>query len=501
MRTFELYIHGTPNGHQIWGSEKNHDYINTFYNHDTSIADKWALQIDICGGDSYYTYIHQQNVYDSNERPGAFFAITVCFNRSYCTNVYNLHKIFEAVYNQVCIGNIVSQKQNKEIYLVSDFKASMSSNIKTVDKIYAIFDKNIGELIEPYLISLGNIADTFNKTKKQYSLPEVDSPLFFDFFKKQSIIVLPSLEPSIISNQTLVNQLNIVNAQKKALETANSQLQLDKVALTNENKNLSNQLHASSVASEKKYSSSIKQLKADLKAVTQERNDLKAKIEEAKSTVELIDKPIQKLSRLLAGRFPNSDETIVEIADEISQKSSSKNSNKIWQPRFNRILFLGIAIILCFVILYFVVSKTNVKINDAQENMAEQTTSNSIDSKFSEDNSGRFESLSRKSEIEKESDIGYPQYDNWSNCKINIVNGGDTIEKGREYTLNIKKQNFRDNANVPQGVWHVEIGHTIINKNGENSFTILDNVTPNTKILIKYIVDDKSVIDRTVTVK
>lgn len=148
MSNFDLYIHGTPNGHQIWGSEKNHDYISNFYNHDANFPDKVALQIDICMQDSYYTYIRQQNVYDSNERPGSFFAMTVCFTKAYCTNVYKLFQIFEVVYNQVCIGSLITLKQNKEIYLVSDFEASRTGNTLTVDRIRNIFNKNIGDLIE-----------------------------------------------------------------------------------------------------------------------------------------------------------------------------------------------------------------------------------------------------------------------------------------------------------------------------------------------------------------
>lgn len=72
METFELYIHGTPKGHEIWGSQNNHDYISTFYNHDSGIAENSSMQIDIYMGDAYYTYIHQHNVFDSNDRPGSF---------------------------------------------------------------------------------------------------------------------------------------------------------------------------------------------------------------------------------------------------------------------------------------------------------------------------------------------------------------------------------------------------------------------------------------------
>lgn len=499
MSAFDLYIHGTPNGHQIWGSAKNHDYISTFYNHDMDRTDKSAMQIDICMGDSYYTYIRQQNVYDSNERPGSFFAITVCFTKAYCTNVYKLYQIFEAVYNQVCIGSLISQKQGKEIYLVSDFESSRFGNSTTVDRIRAIFVKNIGELIDPYLLPFENIGDTFNKAKKQFSLLEVDSPLFFDFFKKQSIIVLPNLEPASIANQTIAKQLNVINAQKNALETVNAQLQSDNVSLTNENKSLVNQLHTSASSSEKKYSATINQLKADLKVVTQERDELKVKVEEAKLSVDLIDKPVQKLVRLLAGRFPDSNRSGVERTYEISQESSSKNSHKVWQSGLNSI-FLGIIIVLCLAILYFVAFKNSGKNNTSNVAPQEQVC-NTILPKSAEDLGGA--ELTDNSETSDESNAKSEEpvsesYDKWEECIINIRNGGDELNANQTYKLLVTKGGKP--ANVPVGKWVVEIESGCPINQG-NLFTIPANTPTGTFVQIKYIVNDKPVKVRTPKVK
>lgn len=101
MSTVDIYIHGTPRGHQIWGSGSNHDYISIFYNHDSEAKEPAVLQADICGGDSFYTYIRSKKVFDAGGRPGAFFALTVSFKKAYCTNVYMLYQLFEAVYNQL----------------------------------------------------------------------------------------------------------------------------------------------------------------------------------------------------------------------------------------------------------------------------------------------------------------------------------------------------------------------------------------------------------------
>ena len=332
---------------------------------------------------------------------------------------------------------------------------------------------------------------------KQFSLLEVDSPLFFDFFKKQSIIVLPNLEPASIVNQTITKQLSIVNAQKNALETANAQLQSDNVSLTNENKSLANQLHTSASSSEKKYSATINQLKADLKVATQERDELKDRIEEVKSSVDLIDKPIQKLVRLLAGRFPDSNRSSVERTDKISQKSSSKNSHKVWQSWLNSIL-LGIITVLCIAILYFVVPNISDKNNTSNVSHQEQVgdtilheSTNHLDkAEFTDDyDSEVYNGLNAESE---ESDSSY---DKWDECMINIRNGGgDELIANHPYTLLVTKAGKQ--ANVPVGEWIVEIesGHPI---NSGNSFTIPENTPCGTCVQIKYIVNNTTVMVRT----
>lgn len=494
MSAFELYVHGTPNGHQIWGSEKNHDYISTFYNHDSNITDNAALQIDICLGDSYYTYLHQQDVYDSNERPGSFFAMTVCFSKSYCTNVSKLYQIFEAVYEQICVGTLITLKQNKEVFLVSDFESSRSGNNATVDKIRAIFVKNIAELIQPFIIPLVNVPDTFNKTKKQFSLKEVDSPLFFDFFKKQSIVISPNIEPAAIANQIIAKQLNTAITQKKALETANSQLQTDNARLLNENKELSSQLQASASSSEKKYSSTITQLKSELRIATQERDELKAKIEDAKSSIELIDKPVQKLTRLLAGRFPESDKKHIEEDLESSQKCYSKVTKGIWTSGLNSIL-LGIIIALCFVIIYFVALKPSIVDNTSKGDEIIEPADSVVTTYYSYEGYGAGDG---ENASEEEIESGEPaiKYDDWESCRINIIGGSDQIENGKTYTLKVQKKDF-SKATVPQGFWSVWINSPNEPINNDNSFVLPEGTALNTNVRVEYIVDGKAVLSRT----
>lgn len=57
MRQFELYIHGVPVGHDVCGSDKDLEYINSFYNHDDNISVQDILQIDVLNNESFYTIV------------------------------------------------------------------------------------------------------------------------------------------------------------------------------------------------------------------------------------------------------------------------------------------------------------------------------------------------------------------------------------------------------------------------------------------------------------
>ncbi len=221
--------------------------------------------------------------------------------------------------------------------------------------------------------------------------------------------------------------------------------------------------------------------------------------EDAKSSLDYIDKPFQQLTRLLAGRFPDNNKSRMEKTDESSQKSSSKNSQEVWQSGLNRIL-LGIITVLCLAILYFVV---NINGKNKFSNIDHQEQAdNTILHESAEDLGGA--ELTNESRTHDESDAESEEsvsesYDKWDDCFLDIQNGGDYLKEGTQYILLFTKGIGGVKANVPDGEWIVEIesGHPI---NQGNSFTIPANTPNGTRVQIKYIVNDKPVKVRTPTV-
>lgn len=498
MDTFELYIHGTPNGHKICGPDEDSAYIKSFYLRDKEEKTYGsAMQIDIYEGDSYYTYIHQ-DITDIEGRPGAFFAMTLCFKRAYCTDVATLYELFQKVYDEVCVGRFVARQGGGEKFLVRDFKSSMFDKKRTtVAAISQAFKNKIPELFKSELMPIGDVADTFKKAKRAYSLSEVDSPLFVDSFKKQSIIVSPEIEPAALTCQTIAGQLKHWTARAKALEADKSRLETENEGLTNENKKMSGQLGTLSREYEKKYSSEIDKLNEDLARATRERDSLKAKIEEAKSSIDLIDKPMQKLIRLLAARFPDSNGKDDESTPESSRKPHKKNTEKIRKPWLNSLL-LVLIFICCLAILYILISP-KFGSNPPAEQPAPPAYNNLNGDAGSDKvtevaiDSGRHATAEATEET--------PQYDDWKDCYIDIAGFRDKLDKKRTYTLSImKKRDQQTKANVPQGVWFVSID-SVGTINNENKFTVPDSIASGTKVYIKYTVDGVDVETRSVIVK
>lgn len=352
MNTYDIYVHGTPRGHQVMGSDYNRSYIDTFYNHDSQAYEKAVLQIDVCGGDSFYTYIRRQDVCDFEGRPNAFFALTVGIRKAFCTNVYRLYQLFEAVYSQICVGSILKQSGNGEQYSVADLNAARSGANATVERIMAAFTQKINELINPTLQPLLS-DDTFNRAKKKVCLLEVDSPLFFDYFKRYSIVVSPDMQPYASAYEIVANELRQLYAQKKDLDYSYGQLQSKVSLLSQENKSLSDQLHESTSSAEKKYKTRLTQLQNDLNNVTKERDSLKRKIEEVADSIGLIDRPFQKLTSLMTGSFSENRPQGRNVNPKGKHTVNQTNQKSTWRDWINSIL-LGIVLLACICILYVV---------------------------------------------------------------------------------------------------------------------------------------------------
>lgn len=352
MIPFELYIHGTPKGHKIWATGNALDYISTFYNHDSPSGKQVILQIDICGGDTFYTYVLRKDMLDADGRPGAFFAITLCFKKSYCTNTATLFKLFTAVYDQVCLKAFLKTSESGLQYRVRDFEDGTIGNTKAVQAILTVVTPKIEQMIMPFTEPLpDSIVDTYGKIKKYFNIKEVDSPLFVDDCLNYSVIVSPEIATASVQLQKANSDLKFALIQNNELEETKNRLDAKVRALRSEAESLTIKLQDTATTVRQQYDEKLKQVQAQLESVTSERDNLRIKIEEAFRTIRLMDQPIQQLAHLMSGRFPDKREDDGARCNEMANFHNQKIAIASWQ-RLIRLVLLLLPSFLCGVLIY-----------------------------------------------------------------------------------------------------------------------------------------------------
>lgn len=379
MSNFQLFIHGTPEGHKIWGNPQLPYYFNSFYNKDSKSSLNVFTQIDICEGDAYYTCVHSRNLLDSEGRPGAFFALTISFAKAFCTNLHLLQRLFDALYDQICKKSFLQESGNGEMYRVRDFESAVFQSEQAVGKILSIVDKKIAEELRPYLKPLPSpIDDTFgDKNPKLFNVKEVDSPIFLDACLNHEVIVSPDIPLASSQLRKCSDDLRFALSQNNELEDAKDKLSSKVQSLTNETRQLTEQLEEATTTARSKYEARILELERQLDHAAAERDMLKAKIAEAVSAVDLMDKPFQQLSRLMAGRFPQEYDSHPEKGDG-EAASAPKGAGKVGWRRWMNTILLALIFILSCITLFFTISSPRRPETDIEKTVAEITEANPI---------------------------------------------------------------------------------------------------------------------------
>ncbi len=494
MLEYDFHIHGKPYSQDIWKNDTYSDYLNGMYSNVylNASSDESYLIIEILNNTVHYTYMRSKGIRDSQGRDGSFFAMTVSLKGQYCSAAI-LYNLLDQIYNKIAKPSFFNQSDG---YL--QYKVLQLADANILDQIRSAFDKNVMHL---GFKKLDNPIDTIRSIEtKTISLMDVDSPEFINELSKSRIIVSCELDSAVKRCQKIESELATTNAQKKALSTSNEELKSQVSSLSQEIKSLSTKLQESVSSSEKKYNEKLTQLQKDIELISKERDSLKKKIDEATNSIELIDQPFQKLTRLLAGRFPENNKKLVEENIGTSQTSPSKDSYKIWTPGLNGIL-LGIIIVLCIAILYFVALKTN---NNNVKTINNQPQEN-IDTTFVNNDYPKEEEIEFYSE-EPDTFQHEVIYDKLTDCYLDIsgnlhsVNNERFVIPGEKYTLSVRKRVGGNSslAEVEDGSWSVIIAEDPINEG--NVFTVpTDASTKN--LLIKYETNSGEIKTRSIKVK
>lgn len=333
MQEINIFIHGVPCGLEVWGPEKDRDYIKTFYT--TPIDDVFHLfKIEILRSKTFYTYyIHNNAVYDVNGRPGSYFALTISIEGAYFKEASLLYKIFDAVFKQLCLNRIIDEKHGKYHYLIQDFNDK--SKAEDINKIKLAFEQQIKKF-QTNIIKLDDNCIQNNKSIIKYSLNDIDSPAFYEELKSNIILISPEYPSFHKQYKTIHQQYHSIKTQLTDKEEKYNNLYEQYIKLSNghdklveENTHLSSKIKSIEEKISSRYQSEFMTMKSMIdslqksnaekddvnKQISIENKQLKDELKKIKNIHEInkaikqIEEPIKELSRLVASRFPEDDKT------------------------------------------------------------------------------------------------------------------------------------------------------------------------------------------------
>lgn len=331
-----VYIHGRPQGQDIWCKSPAQDdefYLNPFL--DSKIGEDMnaVLQVDMWHQNAYYSYIHRRNVVEKGNRPNAYFALTVCFERQYCTQVATLYELLETIYKQLCLNNIIEKSGDQEHFLVAQFQEKESVLVQITN----IIQQNIEKYISNSLETIKSKQDTISTQIKSYSTVDVDSPQFITDCLAQRVLVSPSIMTKDRLPQELQQKIIAIEAQKAEVLKEKNRWQLEaehsqeeNTALTRKQKELQEQVaelqkQINFIKDEvrREYQAQIKQLQNDRSTLQSSNNNLNNQLRQERSAKTDLLNQVQdlkkRLKQLQNSRLHDNRDNVTEPDDETPQ--------------------------------------------------------------------------------------------------------------------------------------------------------------------------------------
>ncbi len=319
-----VYIHGRPQGQDTWSvapAPNDKFYINPFL--DSKIGEDMSavMQIDVWQGNSYYSYIHRKNVYEKVPRePNAYLAITVCFEKTLCTQVSTLYDLLERVYKQLCLNNIIEKSGEQERFLVSQFKEKDS----VLNQMTNVILQNIDKYIVSGLISIEKADDTTKLPFKTYSTVDVDSPQFLSDCNTNRILISPIITPKDRLPIELRQQIAAIENQKAKLEVERNSWQSKAEHELQENDSLN--------AKQKQLQEQINTLQQQIKTIKGDvAKEYQHQLQEVQKKLDTIQRERDTIdNKLMQER--NTNKSLSSEIDKLKEKVLQLQRNKITPP-------------------------------------------------------------------------------------------------------------------------------------------------------------------------
>ena len=337
-----IYIHGRPQGQDIWSASPNSNdefYLKPFLGSKIGENMDAVLQVDMWQQGSYYSYIHRKNVMEKSNRPNAYFAITICFEKQYCTQVSTLYDLLDAIYQQLCLNDLIEKNGDQEHFLITQFQEKEGTLRKITDVIQQNIEKHLSNSLEP----IEKKTDTISAQIKSYSTVDVDSPQFISDCQNYRVLIAPSFTSKDRLPQELQQKIAAIESQKAELQQEKDRWQSDaehshkeNEALADKQKELNGQIaklqeQVGAIRDEvrNEYESAAAQLQTRLNKARGIEDDLKSKLSKEQDEKSALSSQVEKLKN----QVEELKEHINRLRADTSRKADSTAiANSVGKP-------------------------------------------------------------------------------------------------------------------------------------------------------------------------
>ena len=451
MEDIKVYIHGRPNGQDIWPKDVDAitgNYLGEILNWTYGKSLYACMIIDHLNGDAYYTYIHRKNVSEKDaSRQEAYCAITLRIAHKECQNVATLYELLKAAYEQLVGKAIQVDDKGYETFLITkflDIEGYLLDISKFIFTNFESYDK-----LKNSLFPLQGDENT-NVQAISYALQEVDSPVFKKNASQNRILVSEYLKPKM-------------NALKEHLD----KLKIEKESLQTKLANISDQIDAQYKEKLVSKEAEIKRLNEELQSVRKKQDEDDARKNNFYSNNVKDINDIIKIARQMAGRFPESTQESVEKNNPSKHQGASFAIPEVWYRRITLVLLT--LLLVCSMVLLFKINNSgsnNAKPDNPTEQLDTVKTTDSsltihiapspVDNKLivntqyqlslsDEDLECKLYYEDNQGEYLLDNDVLCPKTPN-SHIKIKAVVDNDTVAISEFYTIDAAKNSNKGTA-------------------------------------------------------
>jgi len=407
-KNLKLFVHGVPKGQQIWNpQEDDRLYIESFYGRKANVEVQLLVEIiqtsnnDNC----YYTYYRNVNILDNDNRPGAYFALTVRSN-AYYTDLANMYNILDAAYHKFVLNTIIKSDASVTKFIVQNFDQ--------VDKQLQDVEKEITHYLSFFSIDTDFVGLNGFKVNPEYdaetiNLIECNSKSLLDYVRTKGNLSVSPLHPTNEVAELTKKKNEEIESIKSQSQQQISKVQYEadqklKIAIEGKEKNIE--------AIRKEYSSADKtitglkkQLEAEKSSIASLNSELDKHKEERKkneSTKHELATKKQELDNAyqILSSVKQSFSAWNGVVKGAAQLTSTDPKKTVFE-KLNKFLLLGYKILVLVLLLVIVfnvwkststarvssqklnnlkvqIDQLNTKLKEAENQLTQRSTMNTV---------------------------------------------------------------------------------------------------------------------------